>query len=115
MTKKFFTDFERMEYVKKFRTSGLSLRRFAMMHGVNRETLRDWVNAYQDLEGEFIRLDFDSDEAGAIYTAKLFSIIRTAIINGLDPYRYIKYVLENVRKKPIDDLLPYSRALEISD
>ena len=45
MAKKFFTDFERTEYVKKFRTSGLFLRRFAMMHRVNRETLRDWVNA----------------------------------------------------------------------
>ena len=66
MAKKFFTNFERMECVKKFRTFGLSLRRFAMMHGVNRETLRDWVNAYQDLEGKFIGLDFDSDEAGAI-------------------------------------------------
>lgn len=54
-------------------------------------------------------------EAGAIYTVKLFSIIGTAIINGLDPYRYIKYVLESMRKKPIDDLLPYSRTLEISD
>lgn len=54
-----------MEYVKKFRTSGLSLRRFTMMHGVSRETLRDWVNAYQDLEGKFIRLDFDGDGAGA--------------------------------------------------
>lgn len=54
-------------------------------------------------------------EAGAIYTVKLFSIIRTAIINGLDPYRYIKYILENMRKKPIDDLLPYSRTLEISN
>ena len=86
-----------------------------MMHRVKRETLRDWVNAYQNLEGKFIRLDFDSDEAGAIYTAKLFSIIRTAIINGLDPYRYIKYVLESMRKKPLDDLLPYSRALKISD
>ena len=48
-------------------------------------------------------------EAGAIYTVKLFSIIRTAIINGLDPYRYIKYVLENIRNMPIDDLLPYSK------
>lgn len=53
-----------MEYVKKFRTSGLSLRRFTMMHGVNRETLRDWIYAYQDLEGKFIRLDFDGDGAG---------------------------------------------------
>ena len=48
-------------------------------------------------------------EAGAIYTVKLFSIIRTAIINGLDPYHYIKYVLENIKSKPIDDLLPYSK------
>ena len=51
-------------------------------------------------------------EAGAIYTVKLFSIIRTAIINGLDPYRYIKYVLENIKNKPIDDLLPYSKEVQ---
>ena len=51
-------------------------------------------------------------EAGAIYTVKLFSIIRTAIINGLDPYRYIKYVLENIKDKPIDDLLPYSKEVQ---
>lgn len=50
-------------------------------------------------------------EAGAIYTVKLFSIIRTAIINGLDPYRYVKYVLENIKSKPVDDLLPYSKAM----
>ena len=51
-------------------------------------------------------------EVGAIYTVKLFSIIRTAIINGLDPYRYIKYVLENIKNKPIDDLLSYSKTLQ---
>ena len=51
-------------------------------------------------------------EGGAIYTVKLFSIIRTAIINGLDPYLYIKYVLENIKSKPIDDLLPYSKTLQ---
>lgn len=51
-------------------------------------------------------------EAGAIYTVKLFSIIRTAIINGLDPYRYIKYVLENIKDKPVDDLLPYSKKIQ---
>ena len=51
-------------------------------------------------------------EAGAIYTVKLFSIIRTAIINGLDPYRYIKYVIENIKDKPIDDLLPYSKEVQ---
>jgi|GEM_PF-6072689 len=30
------------------------------------------------------------------YTVTLFSIIRTAIINGLDPYRYFEYALESV-------------------
>ena len=49
---------------------------------------------------------------GAKYTTILFSIIRTAIINGLDPYRYIKYVLENIKDKPIDDLLPYSKEVQ---
>lgn len=48
-------------------------------------------------------------EVGTIYTVKLFSLIRTAIINGLDPYRYIKYVLENIKSKPVDDLLHYSK------
>lgn len=49
---------------------------------------------------------------GAIYTVKLFSIIRSAIINGLDPYRYLKYILENIKSKPVDDLLLYSKAME---
>jgi len=47
------------------------------------------------------------------YTVRLFSIIRTAIINGLDPYRYLEYALENVGKKPIEAILPYSKDLEI--
>ena len=52
-------------------------------------------------------------EAGATHTAGLFSIIRTAIINGLDPYRYLEYALGNVGKKPIEAILPYSKDLEI--
>lgn len=52
-------------------------------------------------------------EAGARYTVTLFSIIRTAIINGLDPYRYLEYALENVGRKPVEDIVPYSKNLEI--
>ena len=52
-------------------------------------------------------------EAGARHTVRLFSIIRTAIINGLDPYRYLEYALENVGRKPIEAILPYSKDLEI--
>ena len=44
---------------------------------------------------------------------RLFLIIRTAITNGLDPYRYLEYALENVGRKPIEAILPYSKDLEI--
>ena len=40
-------------------------------------------------------------------------IVKTAIINGLDPYRHLEYALENIGKKPIEAILPYSKDLEI--
>ncbi len=52
-------------------------------------------------------------KAGAMHTVRLFSAIRTAIINGLDPYRYLEHALENVGRKPIEAILPYSKDLEI--
>ncbi|MCK9234672.1 MAG: IS66 family transposase [Acholeplasmataceae bacterium] len=49
--------------------------------------------------------------AGAIYTTKLFSIIRTALINNLCVEKYLTYVLENIDELPINELLPYSDKL----
>jgi len=46
--------------------------------------------------------------AGARYTTKLFSIIRTALINHLDPEKYLTYVLNNINSLNIEDLTPYS-------
>ena len=51
--------------------------------------------------------------AGARYTTKLFSIIRTALINHLDPEKYMTYVLENIKLKNIEKLTPYSENLPI--
>jgi len=45
--------------------------------------------------------------AGARYTTKIFSIIRSALINHLDPEKYIAYVLENIKNKSIKELTPY--------
>lgn len=45
---------------------------------------------------------------GARYTGKLFSIIQTCRINNVNIEKYINYVLENINKLPIEDLLPYS-------
>ncbi|NLB84691.1 MAG: hypothetical protein GX794_01020 [Acholeplasmataceae bacterium] len=42
----------------------MSIRGFALANGYNRETLRDWVNAYKHLEGGFIRIDnINEDES----------------------------------------------------
>lgn len=62
MAKKHYTDRERMEVVKKFRASGLPMSRFARENGIAFSTLRDWAYAYEDLEGRFVRLDFDESD-----------------------------------------------------
>ena len=51
-------------------------------------------------------------EAGARHSVRLFSIIRTAVINGLDPYRRLECVLENVGKSRS---WPSSRARRTSE
>lgn len=72
--RKYYTDRERMETVKRLRASGLSISRFARENGISYATLRDWAYAFRDLE----------------------------------------YALENVGRKPIEDILPYSKNLEIA-
>lgn len=46
--------------------------------------------------------------AGASITTKLFSIIQTTLINGINVEKYLNYVFENINKEPIENLLPYS-------
>lgn len=48
---------------------------------------------------------------GADVTAKLFSIVQTARANGLKAEQYLSYCLENIRSKPIEDLLPWSDSI----
>ena len=44
---------------------------------------------------------------GARYTTIIFSIIRTALINGLNVERYLEYIINNIGEKDINKLLPY--------
>lgn len=64
--KKHYTDHQRFEAVKKYKASGMSLRSFAAANGYNRETVRDWVNAYNHLEGSFKRIDNINEENSII-------------------------------------------------
>ena len=56
-----FTDVERINFVKKWRLSGLPVKTFADQNGLNRETFREWANAYRDLEGRFIKINVDDN------------------------------------------------------
>ena len=44
-------------------------------------------------------------------TAKLFSIVQTARANGLKSEQYLSYCLRNIRIKPVEELLPWSKSL----
>lgn len=48
---------------------------------------------------------------GATTTGKLFSIVQTARANGLKNEEYLTYVISNINKKDINDLLPWSNKL----
>ena len=54
MAKKHYTDRERMEIVKKFRASGLSINRYARENGIAYATLRDWAYAFRDLKVDLV-------------------------------------------------------------
>lgn len=48
---------------------------------------------------------------GAVTTGKLFSIVQTAKANGLKSEEYLTFVIQNISKKNIEDLLPWSKTL----
>ncbi len=48
---------------------------------------------------------------GVSTTGKLFSIVQTARANGLKSEQYLTYVISNINKKDINDLLPWSNKL----
>jgi len=70
MAKKHYTDREKMEVVKKFRASGLSINRYARENGIAYATLRDWAYAFRDLEGKFVRLDFDESDPSRLMSTQ---------------------------------------------
>ena len=55
--RKFKTNYERFETVKEYKVSRMSLRDFASSKGMSYETLRGWVNAFNNIDGSFINLN----------------------------------------------------------
>ena len=49
--------------------------------------------------------------SGAEITGDIFSLVRSAIINGLDPRKYFEYCLEHYDDTPVEELVPYYKSL----
>ena len=61
-THKRFTDQERYEHCRKFKISGLSVAEYTRQNGLNRSTFRDWISAYNNINGKFINVATVSDK-----------------------------------------------------
>ena len=70
MARKHYADRERMEIVKKFRASGLPINPYARKNGIAYATLRDWAYAFRDLEGKFVRIDFDESDPSRLMSTQ---------------------------------------------
>jgi len=60
---------------------------------------------------------FAGSDSGGERAANIYSLIGTALLNGRDPYLYLRYVLERIAEHPInrvDQLLPWHVVLEES-
>lgn len=48
---------------------------------------------------------------GAGFTGDIFTLVRSAMINGLDPQGYLEYCLCHYKDAAVEELLPYNREL----
>ena len=74
----------------------------------NNRIERDAIKAFVINRKNFL---FCKSADGAINTAKIFTIVQTARANGLKVEPYLKYLISNINKEPLDKLLPWSNNL----
>ena len=68
--RKYYTDQERYEWCRKCKLSGMPVTTFARKNGLSRETLRDWMNAYNNINGKFINVNTVSENVNNLIEDK---------------------------------------------
>lgn len=63
---KYKSDYERLEIVKKYKASRLTITEFAKQNGLAYSTLRDWVYAYDNIDGSFVKLQKEIGRPGVV-------------------------------------------------
>ena len=68
--KRFYTDQERYAWCRKCKLYGMPVTTFARKNGLSRETLRDWMNAYNNINGKFINVNTVSENVNNLIEDK---------------------------------------------
>lgn len=63
---KHYTDYERYEHCRKYKISGMNVSEYARVNKLNRSTFKDWVAAYNNINGKFINVSTVSDNDGEL-------------------------------------------------
>jgi len=61
---------------------------------------------------------FAGSDAGGERAANIYSLIGSAMLNAMDPYLYLRHVLERIAEHPInriDQLLPWNVGAKVLD
>ena len=61
---------------------------------------------------------FAGSDAGGERAANIYSLIGTAMLNAMDPYLYLRHVLERIAEHPInriEELLPWNVAAKLPE
>lgn len=78
---KYYTDQERYEWCRRCKISGKSVTAFANENGIARTTLRDWMKAYNNINGKFINVSTVSENESNIIEEK---DVRVNIISEIE-------------------------------
>lgn len=63
---RFRTDYERLEMVKKFKASKKTIAEFVRENDVSYTTMRDWIRAYDNIDGSFVKLQKEVGRPGVV-------------------------------------------------
>lgn len=66
----YYTDQERYEYCRRCKISGKTVSEFAKENNINRTTLRDWMKAYNNINGKFINVSTVAENENRIVENK---------------------------------------------
>ena len=63
---KYKSDYERLEMVKKFKCSNKSISQFSKDENIPYATIRDWIRAFDNIDGEFVKLKKEIYKPGVV-------------------------------------------------